>query len=314
MSMIISKKLSPLFIALSIASGSLCAGELTSFKSEVKLNDYKEGSQKTEGTLAIGSYKINDTFKFLFDVDKDYVPDVNVAEVKDDDDNVISEAYVVDKEGWDTQFGIVQSAGSVAGMDMSLYYLVRYDGSWEADTGANSTYTTQYIFSPVFDTSINIADNDYYLTIELWGQGGESDGGSLEDLSGFETNFYFGGPLSDNWSFDLAWYNFDYYNTGTEEYVYQAGTEDYLTYSLALNDNVTFVLESYYEAYYTPDTEEIDSVSAYIKPIIKYTKKLGEDFSLHTSIGYDAVSYSKESGSSSTWSNNELEITAGFSF
>jgi len=294
MSMKISTKLSPLFIALSIASGSLCAGELTSFKSEVKLNDYKEGAQKTEGTLAIGSYKINDTFKFLFDVDKDYT-----AKDASDDDSV-------DKEGWDTQFAIAQSVGSVAGMDMSLYYFVRYDASWEADTGADSSYTAQYIFSPVFDTSIKIADNDYYLTIELWGQGGESDGGSLQDVSGFETNFYFGGPLSDNWSFDLAWYNFDYYDG--EEYDYQIGTEDYLTYSLALNDNVTFVLESYYEAYYTPDTEEILNYG-HIKPIVKYKKKLGEDFSMHASIGYDAVSYAN-----GNWSNNELEITAGFSF
>ena len=289
-------KLSPLFVALSLASTSAFAGELTSFKSEVKLNDYKEGAQKTEGTLAVGTYKINDTFSFHFDVDKDYT-----AKNKASEDSVAT-------EGWDTQFYISQSAGSFAGMDLSLNYFVRYDASWEADTGANSSYTAQYIFSPVFDTSIKIADNDYYFTIELWGQGGESDKGSLQDVSGAETNFYFGGPLSDNWSFDLAWYNFDYYNTDTDEYDYQIGTEDYLTYTQKLNDNLSFALESYYEAYYTPETEETLNYG-HIKPIIKYKKNLGEDFSMHASVGYTAVSYAN-----GNWSNNELEIAAGFSF
>lgn len=298
MTMKLTTKLSPLFIALSIASANLYAGELTSFTSEVKLNDYKEGAQKTEFTIGKGAYKINDTFKFLFDVDKDYT-------AKDD-----SDADSVAKEGWDTQFGIAQSVGSIAGMDLTLYYLARYDSSWEASTGADTNYVAQYIISPIFDTSFKIADNDYYLTIELWAQGGEKNGGTLQKYSGAETNFYFGGPLSDNWSFDLAWYNFDYYDG--EEYVYQIGTEDTLTYSLALNDNVTFELEGYYAGYYTPDTEEKADIEGHVKPAIKYKKKLGEDFSLHASIGYEVVSY--ENFGTSTWSNNELEITAGFSF
>jgi len=292
-------KLSPLFVALSVASASTFAGELSSFKSEVKLNDYKGGYQKTEGTLALGSYKINDTYKFLFDVDKDYV-----AEDKSEEDSVA-------KEGWDTQFAIAQKITKFGDVDLSFFYFIRYDESWEADSGDASTYTAQYIFSPVFDTSFNIADNDYYFTVELWAQGGESDGGSLQDVSGAETNFYFGGPLSDNWSFDLAWYNFDYYDG--DRYDYQIGTEDYLTYTQSLNDNLSFVLEAYYEAYYRPDSG-LTSNYGHIKPILKYKKKLGEKFSVHASVGYDAVKYVKGEGSSSSWGNNELEITAGFSF
>ena len=289
-------KLSPLVVALSIASSNLYAGELTSFTNELKLNDYQDGVEKTELTLGKGVYKINDTLKFVFDVDKDFV-----AKNQLDEDSVA-------KEGWDSEFGVKQAIGSVAGMDLSLSYFVRYDQSWEADSGDSSSYTAQYFFSPVFDTSFNIADNDYYFTVELWAQAGETDGSSLQDVSGFESNFYFGGPLSENWSFDLAWYNFDYYDGS--DYVYQAGTEDYLTYSLKLNDNLSFALEAYYEAYYTPDTETVDYVGAHVKPMIKYKKKIGDDFTMFANLGYDAVKYVKGSG----WSNNELEISGGFKF
>lgn len=315
------KRLSPLFIGLSIASSSLSAGELGSFTSEVKLNDYKNGYEKIEVTIAKGSYKLNDNVKFLFDVDKDFVADAKVGEVhvaalRDSITNaIITEAYTIDgyttdKEGWDTQFGLSHDLGTFAGLNATMYYLVRYDASWEASTSDNSSYTAQYILAPTFDTDFKIADQDFSFTLELWAQAGESDGSSLQDVSGFETNFYLDGALSKHWSVSLAWYNFNYYNSGSEEYDYQLGTEDYLTYSLPLNEHVTFSLEGYYEAYYTPESED-RVIYGSIKPIITYKKKIDEDLTWHASVSYDVVSYEFH-GSESTWGNNELELAVGF--
>ena len=315
------RTLSPLFVGLSIASSAVSAGELGSFASEVTLNDYKNGYQKIEATIGVGSYKLNDDFKFLFDVDKDFiksnVSEEYVNEIRDPITNAVMTPattipeHTVEKEGWDTQFGLSQNIGSFADIDATMYYLVRYDASWEASNGDGSSYTAQYILAPVFDTDFTIANQDFSLSLELWVQVGESDGGSLQDVSGYETNFYLNTDLSESWSLSLAWYNFNYYNSSSDEYDYQMGTEDYLTYSLPLNDNVTFSLEGYYEAYYTPESKD-RVIYGHIKPMITYKKKIDEDLSWHADISYGAVSY-EHHGSESTWSNNEVEVAVGFS-
>lgn len=314
------KTLSPLFVGLSIASSGLSAGELNSFASEVTLNDYKNGYQKIEATIGIGSYKLNDNFKFTFDVDKDFIKS-NIAEeyvdeIRDPITNAVMTpattipGYTVDKEGWDTQFGISQKIATFSGITASMYYLIRYDASWEASTGDNSSYTAQYILAPIFDTEFKIADQDFSFTLELWAQVGESDGGSLQDVSGYETNFYLSGDLSEHWNLSLAWYNFNYYNSDSDEYDYQIGTEDYLTYSLPLTDNVTFELEGYYEAYYTPESKD-RIIYGHIKPMIIYKKKIDDDLSWHADVSYGAVAY-EHHGSESTWGNNEIEVAVGF--
>ncbi len=70
-----------------------------------------------------------------------------------------------------------------------------------------------------------------------------------------KTNFYLSGDLSEHWNLELAWYNFDYYDTDEEEYDYQIGTENYLTYSLPLVSGFSFNIENYVEAYHTPDSD-----------------------------------------------------------
>jgi len=289
------RKLSPLFLGLSLASTSAFAGELTYFKSEVKWNGYEEGYQKVEGTVALGSYKINDTFKFNFDVDRDYVVHTSESAAK---------------EGWDTSFTLSQKAGKVANADLQLNYKINYDQSQEVHNDANSTYSVAYIGQAILDFDL---DSDYYFSVEFWAQGGVTDGGDLQDDSGAETNFYFGGDISDNWSFDLAWYDFYYYNEN-EEYKLQLGTENYLNYSLPLTDNFSFMVESYFEAYYMFGTEA-KQLYSHIKPILKYQTKVGEKYSVHATIGFDAVKFTKLSGSDAELNeDNELEVAVGFSF
>lgn len=301
MNIIKTKKLAALLIGLPIATTGVFAGELNSFSHQVKINDYDEGYQKTEWTLGLGSYQLNDDFKFLFDVDKDFV----------------EKADGTRKQGWDTQFGISHDLAKIGEFDVSLSYLVRYDASWNADDGSDSSNTGQYIITPWLSKDVKIGGKEFSLGIELWAQVGTSNEGSLQDISGIETSFYLDGSLSDNWELNLAWYNFDYYDSDEDEYDYQIGTEDYLTYSLPLNDNFTFNVENYLEAYYTPD-EKSAEVYAHIAPEIKYTIKLSEKVTGYAAVSYDVVKYeyTKSEGSSGThsWENNEIEITLGAKF
>ena len=160
-----------------------------------------------------------------------------------------------------------------------------------------------------------MAGKEFSLGIELWAQVGESDGGSLQDISGVETSFYLSGALSDNWDLSLAWYNFDYYDSAEDEYDYQTGTEDYLTYSLPLATDLTFAVESYVEAYYTPDSGK-ESLTAHIEPMVKYNKKVNDSISWHAAVSYEVVNFdysnSDADSHSSSWSNNEMEMVLGF--
>lgn len=295
-------KLAALLVSLPLVSTGVFAGELNSFSHQVKVNDYDQGYQKTEWTLGVGSYKLNDDYKFSFDVDKDFVEDSSDG---------------TSKQGWDTQFGLSHDLeNKIAGFDVSLSYLVRYDASWQTDDGSDASSTVQHIITPWLSKDIKIAGKDFSLSVELWAQVGTTDEGSMQDLSGFETSFYLDGDLSDNWSLSLAWYNFDYYDADEDEYDYQIGTENYLNYSLPLNDNFTFNVESYFEAYYTPDSES-SSLDGHIAPEIKFKKKLDETYSWYAAVSYDLVkiSYSKtDDVSSHAWNNKEVEVTLGVSF
>ena len=312
-------KLSPLFVALSIASSNLYAGELTSYSSEIEWNDVSEdGSRTISGTLADGTYKINDTFKVNFEIIKHYVSDVTIAAVEDDDGNETAAAYVVDKEYWANEVSLVQSVGTVAGMDLSLYYMNRFNKGWEAPDGANSYNKSQYIFAPVFQTSYNIADDEYYFVLELWAQVGEIDGGSLQDYSGFEANFYTGGAISENLSLDLALYNFHYYEASADEYQYNPETEITLTYSLPLNENISLELEGsliadYYEA------TELSTASFSVTPTLDFEKKMGEKYALTASVSLELASFSysdtPDTNSSKAWdTDNTLSVSVGFDF
>ncbi|MFT6925307.1 MAG: hypothetical protein ACJAZP_000887 [Psychromonas sp.] len=294
MKMDLTKKLAVLLVGMPIASASVLAAELSSFTNEVKVNDYDNGYQITEWTLGKGAYKLNDDLSFIFDVDKNFVDNADGTK----------------EQGWDTQFGIVQAVDQqVAGFDIDLNYLVRYDAAWNAGDGSDDWYVAQYIFSPWLSKDITIAGKDFSLGIELWAQVGEKDGASLQDYNGYETSFYLDGDLSDNWVLNLAWYNFDYYDG--DKYAYQIGTEDYLTYTLPLKSGFSFAVESYVEAYYTPDNYD-KWVSAHIQPMVKYNQKVNDDFSWHASIAYNAVEYTNSESVDSSWGNNEMEILLGF--
>ncbi|WP_413282959.1 hypothetical protein [Vibrio sp. MA40-2] len=301
MNTIKTKTLAALLVSLPLTSTSVFAGELNSFSHQVKVNDYDQGYQKTEWTLGLGSYQLNDDYKFLFDVDKDFV----------------EKSDGTSQQGWDTQFGISHDLTTLAGFDVSLSYLIRYDASWNTKDGSDSSNAQQYIITPWLSKGVEIAEKDFALGIELWAQVGTSNEGSLQDISGVETNFYLDGALTDNWELNLSWYNFNYYDSEDDEYDYQIGTEDYLTYSLPLNENFTFNVESYVEAYHTID-EKSTEVYAHIAPELKYTLKLNESVNGYAAVSYDVVKYEyfKSEGSAGThsWKDNELEITLGAKF
>jgi len=297
-----ANKMALMMLFLPLSSTGVFAGELNSFYHQVKLNDYDQGYQKIEWTLGVGSYQLNDDYKFSFDVDKDFV----------------EKADGTSMQGWDTQFGLSHGLESkIGGFDVKLSTYLRYDASWNADDGSDSSDTKQYIITPVLSKDVSILDKDFSLTIEMWAQVGSNDEGSLQDISGVETSFYLDGSLNDNWDLSLAWYNFDYYDTEDNDYDYQIGTEDYLNYSLPLNEHFTFNLENYVEAYYTPD-ERSTEVYGHSAPEIKYTMKLNEKVTGYAAVSYDVIKYkyTKYQGSSAThsWRNNELEFTLGAKF
>jgi len=292
--------------AASIAStGAFADTGLNSLTHEVKVNDHKDGYTKTEWTLGKGSYTLSENFDFLFDVDKDF----------------ITSSGAEDQEGWDTQFGLAQSAGSFGGFDLTLYYLYRYDAVYKADSGENTKRYDQYIFAPFFSKNVELFGNDFSFGIELWGQGGTNiSDSSFQAQSGVETNFYLSGDLSERWNLSLAWYNFGYYGIGKEadEYAYQIGTEDYLTYSLPLTEKLTFSVESYIEAYHTPDSDETN-VYSHIKPSVRFSQEISEGVSFHASVAYEVVSWDyaddgSADGGQSTSNNNEFEFVVGFKF
>ncbi|WP_260260632.1 hypothetical protein [Vibrio intestinalis] len=291
--------------AASIAStGAFADTGLNSLTHEVKVNDHRDGYTKTEWTLGKGSYTLSENVDFLFDVDKDF----------------ISNPGAENQEGWDTQFGLAQSAGSFGSFDLTLYYLYRYDSVYKANNGEIDARYDQYIIAPFFSTDVTLFDNDFSFGIELWAQGGNTHSdSSLQAMSGVETNFYLSGDLSEHWNLSLAWYNFGYYTDETiDEYHYQVGTEDYLTYTLPLTEKLTFKIENYIEAYHTPETD-VTKVYSHIKPSVTFSQTISEGVSFHASVAYEVVSWDyKDAGDGSdgqsTSNNNEFEFVVGFKF
>jgi hypothetical protein len=281
------KRLAVLLAGMTLVGANAFAGNL-SYKQEVKVNDYKESDTKIEWTLALGSYGINDTFKFLYDVDRD-----------------LNEG----NDGWDTQFGVAQSIGDVHGFNTSLYYLLRYDQVDDGDA------TVQYIVSPTFSRSVKLMEKDFDFTAELWAQMGATGDGELKDISGAEANFYLSGTVADNLDLAVSWYNFNYYD-GTE-YDYQAGADATLTYSLPLKYGVSVAVENFAETYYTPDTKEA-ILNASIEPSVKYSKKINDSFSWNAGLTYEIFdyAYTDTDGTTSISNNddNEMEISASFTY
>jgi len=184
-----STKLALLAAAVPLASANLYAGELGSYLNEVKVNDYDNGDQKIEWTVAKGSYKLSDNYAFIVDADKDFVDGADGSKT----------------QGWDTQFGINQATGlQVAGFDIDMNYLVRYDAKWDEASGGDSSHTEQYIVQSWLSKDVNIVGKDFSLGVELWAQVGTTNNGSLQDISGAEFSFYLDGALSDNWDLNLS--------------------------------------------------------------------------------------------------------------
>ena len=307
------KKLITLIAGLSLVSASSFAGELTSLTSEAVLNDFDGGLEQVEWTLGKGSYKIDDTYKFTFDVDKDYITD-NSGAINPDN---LGAKY----QGWDTQFGIVQKMDKVGTWDLSLNYLLRYDDQWAVNTNDKELDNqVDYIVSPYFSKDIKIAGKDYSAGVELWAQVGGEKGKSLQNDNGFEVNGYLEGALTDKWYLSLAGYNWYYFDGTEDEYDYTLGTEDSLTYTLPLKGGLSFVLDSKLEAYYMPDraknVKNYTKIEAYVKPQLRFTKKVDDHLSWHAAVAYEAVSLLAKDSDSQTptkvWDDNEMEITLGF--
>ncbi|WP_073583585.1 hypothetical protein [Vibrio quintilis] len=265
---------------------------------EVQQRDFRDGSSHTEWTLGKGSYKLSDTYKFWFDVDRDFFDNKDSA----------------NQVGWDTEFGVAQKAGEFAGFDVTLNYIYRYDARW-AHSNRNKGWTqNQYIFSPYLDKTVSLFGKDMDFGIEIWSQVGTKDEQSLQDISGVETNFYLSGDLSDSWNLSLAWYNFNYYDKAEDEYDYQVGTEDYLTYSLPLGAGFTFKIENYIEAYYTPDSE-YTWASAHIEPALHFKQSFNDHISFHAKVSYEVVDWEYERSDNVTnyndTSNNEMQVLIG---
>ena len=198
--------------------------------------------------------------------------------------------------------------------DLSLNYLLRYDDRWAENSNEKTIDNqVQYIVSPYFSKDIKIAGKDFSAGIELWAQVGGEKGESLQNLNGFEASGYLEGALSDKWNLSLALYNFNYYDGS--EYDYQLGTEDYLTYTLPLKGGLSFVLDNKLEAYYTPDGK-VATVDAYVKPQVKFIKKVNDNLSWHAAVAYEVVnleaSDDETTSVTKSWNDNEMEITLGF--
>lgn len=69
----IKKRVITTCIGLSLVSMGAVSGELNSMTNEVQQRDFRDGSSHTEWTLGKGSYKLSDTYKFWFDVDRDFL-------------------------------------------------------------------------------------------------------------------------------------------------------------------------------------------------------------------------------------------------
>lgn len=295
------KQLLVLLAGISLVSGTAFAGELTSFTHEAVFNNFDLGYEQLEWTLGKGAYKINDKLTFNFDIDKDYITSSKVK-----------------FEGWDTEFGLVQNAGKVGSWDLSLNYVLRYDDQWKAENYEKVEgidRTVQYIFSPYFSKDITLLGKTFSFGTELWAQVGKNKGETFKALSGAEVNFYLDGALSKNNTISLAMYNTDYYNADSKKYDYQIATENKLTYSLPLKENLAFTVENYIYAYYTPNTEE-SKIDAYVKPKVKYTKQVDDHLSIYGAVSYEVFNYTekghKVAATTKVWANNEMETTIGF--
>jgi outer membrane receptor protein involved in Fe transport len=285
------KKLALLLASISLVGMNLYAGELKSFTSEAVMNDLDSGKEHLELTIGKGSYQLNDNFKFIFDVDKDFITNANGTK----------------QEGWDTQFGLVQDLGKVKGFDVSLNYLLRYDDRWDTTSHEKAINgLTQYIVSPYFNKDLKLAGKDFSFGTELWAQVGGEDGQSLENAAGGEVNFYLSGALSEKWNLDLSLYNWNYYSADADKYEYTVGTENTLAYNLPLKGGLSFNIDNYLYATYNTNTET-DDVEIYIRPKVKYTKELS-DIKVYGAIAYEVLSYED----TKTWTNNEFELTLGF--
>ncbi|OOE57596.1 hypothetical protein BZG13_10165 [Salinivibrio sp. ML323] len=286
--------------AITLASTTSFAGELGSLTSEVKVNDFENGKTDTEVTIGKGTYKLSDDYRFFFDVDKDFIKSEGKSR----------------KEGWDTEFALLQSIGTLGDFDASLNYFFRYDSAWKASDGSDSWDAKQYIFQPYFSKDVSLGGKDFSFGIELWAQLGNKNDGSLKNLSGAETNFYLSGDLSEHWNLSLAWYNFNYYHKAADGYQYQIGTEDYLTYSLPLTDNVSFNVETMLDALHIPEREKT-TAEVHIQPQVEFKKQVNDNFSWHAGVTYEALNwdYKDVKGTAddrNAFDDNEFEAYLGF--
>ncbi|MPX91204.1 hypothetical protein [Salinivibrio sp. VYel1] len=286
--------------AITLTSATSFAGELGSLTSEVKINDYEKGLTKTEVTIGKGSYKLSDDYSFLFDVDKDFIK--NEGEAR--------------KEGWDTKFAVAQGISPLGSFDALMNYIFYYDASWQASNGSDSSDTKKYVLQPYFSKDIILGGKDFSFGIELWAQLGNNNDESLKNKSGFETNFYLFGDLSEHWNLELAWYNFNYYHDPADEYQYQIGTEDYLTYSLPLADNVSFNVETMLYADHLPE-RDLTTADVHIQPQLEFKKQVNDNFSWHAGVTYEVLSwnYTDAKGTAkdrNAFDNNEFEAYLGF--
>lgn len=295
------KQLLVLLAGISLVSGTAFAGELTSFTHEAVVNDFDGGKEHIEWTLGKGSYKINDKLSFNFDIDKDFIKESNGTRY----------------EGWDTEFGVVQSLNKVGNWDLSLNYLLRYDDKWNTETHVKSSSTNglaNYIVSPYLSKDITIAGKSFSFGTELWFQVGGNRGEKLKSKSGEEVNFYLSGPINKNVNLSLAMYNLNYYD-GSDNYDYTMATEDKISLIFPLKENLSLTVDNYIYAEKNTDTEDV-SIDAYVKPIVKYTKKVDEHLSLHAAAAYEVYNYNyskgKDSAAKKSWNNNEMEVTLGF--
>lgn len=292
-----NKRLTILLAGLSIVGTTMFAGELNSLTHEVMLNDYDGGMEKTEWTLARGSYQINDSFKFIFDVDKDYTTATDGSKT----------------EGWDTEFGLTQSGWEINDWDLSLTYKLRYDAAWDVDSTEKNSETALYILQPYFSKNVEFMGKSVNLGIELWAQVGGTIYESMQTSSVTKANFYASANLTDNWYVWSALYNSYLYDSVEDEYDYKIMTENYLNYTLPLAEKVSFYIENYFEAYYTPDSEA-EEFYGHSEPMIKYNNKVNDNFSWHAAVSYELITIENSATGDTNWNNNELEVKAGFTF
>lgn len=283
-----------------------------SFTNEMKINDetnYRpDGRQKNEWTVAKGYYHINDDYTFLFDVDRDFV-------TYDESDK--------DYTAWDIHVALDRDVKEYNIFGRPVTSSLRLDYYWDKSSVIKETELGgRYI------TSLKINDDSKFNTtflgryVKRHHLKGDYDEGN--GVFGIETSYY--ETFNKYWDFyaSIKGYYGGYTDGGSTFYNdrdgfnYEGGMA--LTFENPLYDanelEIDFITT--FATYWYAQGDDYENSSTkytktYIRPELKFTKHLNEDFKVYLSTRYNIFGeYAHDNDT--TKGVDEWESTFGFNF